>query len=200
MLPSVASSGIAPFAESNRELGLPAPPRFLTPPGRSISELTAADIMRRSLICARSTQALSEAERTLVQAHVGGLPVVDNGRLVGVLSRSDIARVRVLTRSLDGQVSDAMRWDSQADGFQHAAAGADFEGFRGRTESLKVRDAMRGQPITCLPTTPVRELAAEMIKNHVHRIIVVEGDRPVGIISSLDVVELVAASECKNVG
>jgi CBS domain-containing protein len=159
--------------------------------GRRRDELTAADIMRRPLICARPMQALADAERTLVHARVGGLPVVENGRLVGVLSRSDIARVRVLTGALDGQVSDEMRWDTQADGFVHAAH-TDFEGFKRRSDSLSVRDAMRAQPITCQLTTPVRELAATMIKNHVHRVIVVEGDRPVGIISSLDVVELVS--------
>ncbi len=191
MVPSVVPSGIPSLPEPDQAVGLPTVPRFISSPARSLQELTAADIMTRSLISTRSTQPLSEAERTLVHAQVGGLPVIDHGCLVGVLSRSDIARVRVLTRSLDGQVSDAMRWDSQADGFQHSAR-SDFEGFRGQTETLKVRDAMRTQPITCAPTTPVRELAAEMIKNHVHRIIVVEGERAVGIISSLDLVKLVA--------
>ena len=119
------------------------------------------------------------------------MPVVAGTDLVGVLSRSDIARVEVLMQSLDELVSDRLNWDTQADGFKHTTR-PEFEGFRNRLEKLKVRDAMIDHVVTCTPQTPIRELAAEMLRHHIHRIIVVEGKHPVGIVSSLDLVRLVA--------
>ena len=54
---------------------------------------------------------------------------------------------------------------------------------------LKVKDAMHDQPVTCGKHTPVNEVAETMVRLHIHRIIVVEDQRPVGIISSLDLVQ-----------
>jgi CBS domain-containing protein len=160
----------------------------------SVNELTAADIMTRKLITARPSQDLAEIERTMINERIGGLPVVEKGRLVGVVSRSDIARMQVLMLSLDEQVSDEMRWDDvHADGFQHTPE-PEFQGFRQRIARLKVKEAMRDQVVTCAPTTPVGQIAAQMIDRHIHRVIVVEGDRPVGIVSSLDLVKILAGT------
>jgi CBS-domain-containing membrane protein len=102
-----------------------------------------------------------------------------------------MARMEVLMRSLDGLVWDRLNWDVQADGFKHTA-GPEFEGFRMRLGKLKVRDAMSDQVVTCTPQAAVRDVAAEMLKHHIHRIIVVEGKHPVGIVSSLDLARLIA--------
>ncbi len=147
--------------------------------------------MTRSLIVARPDQDLKDAERLLIEHRISGLPVLEGPNLVGVLSRSDIARVEVLMQSLDGLVWDRLNWDVQADGFKHTA-GPEFEGFRKRLDKLKVRDAMSDRVVTCTPQTPVREVAAEMLQHHIHRIIVVEGKHPVGIVSSLDLARLIA--------
>ncbi len=152
--------------------------------------VVAADIMTRSLVTTRPDEDLKDAEDLLIEHRVSGLPVVDEGKLVGVLSRSDIARIEVLMKSLDGLVWDRLNWEIQADGFRHTP-GPEFEGFRGRIGKLKVRDAMSDQLVTCSPQTPIREIAAEMWRRHVHRIIVVEGSKPLGIVSSLDLARLV---------
>ena len=151
--------------------------------------LQAGQIMIKALICVGPQQCLRELELLLIEHRIGGVPVVDEGRLVGVVSRSDIARVQVLMNSLDGQVTDELRWDDQADGFQHNER-AEFQGFRQILDRLKVKDAMHDQVVTCTPATLVAEVAESMVRQHTHRVIVVEGDRPVGIISSLDLVSL----------
>ena len=157
-----------------------------------IKDVTADEIMRQPVVCARPDQSLAELERLLFDAQITGAPVVDRGRLVGVVSRSDIVRVQVLVESLDGEVSDRMQsFDVGGDGFQQGVRET-FQGFRQRLVQLKVSDAMRRQVITCGPKSPVVEVAANMARQHVHRIIVVENDRPVGVISSMDIVEMVA--------
>lgn len=163
-----------------------------------LQSITAGQIMTRSLICATPQQDLTEAESLLIEHRVGGLPVVDNGKLVGVLSRSDLARVQVLLDSLDGQVTDQFEWAQQADGFQHAEP-AEFRGFRQMLSGLKVKDAMRDELITCTKDTTVGEMAATMVRQKIHRIIVVERNRPVGIVSSLDLARLLASTTAESV-
>jgi CBS domain-containing protein len=155
-------------------------------------EVRAGDIMTTAVVCARPEQRLKELERALIENRVGGMPVVEGDRLVGVISRSDLTRIEVLMRSLDGLVSDELRRDEvQADGFAHAEAD-EFQGFRQRLDDLTVKDAMRDQVVTCHAATRISEVADAMLREHIHRVIVVEGSRPVGIVSSLDIVKLVA--------
>jgi CBS domain-containing protein len=154
--------------------------------------LTAADIMTRSLVLARPEQDLLEIEGLLFERRISGLPVVDEGRLVGVVSASDVSRVQVLMNSLDGQVNDRLDWTQQADGFAHAQP-PQFSGFRQMIGRLKVQDAMRDQVVVCAPDAPLAEVAKVMLAEHIHRIIVVENERPVGIISSLDLVKVLAS-------
>ncbi len=158
----------------------------------AVPQLLARQLMQTSLITTTPEARLTEARHQLFEAHIGGLVVVEGNRLVGILSRSDLGRVEDLLETLDGEVTDQREWlAEQADGFQHPS-GNDYQGFRHRLAELRVRDAMRTQVITCLPDTPLAEVAGEMIRHHVHRIVVVEGDRPVGVISSLDLVRLLA--------
>lgn len=151
----------------------------------------ARDIMRRDLVTAEPGQSLAELRHLLIESHVSGVPVVDGGRLVGVVSRSDLVRVEELVEALDDEVAEEQWHERETDGFSHTRREG-FAGFRRRLSGLKVKDAMRAQVLTCSPDTPVREVAAEMVRHHVHRIVVVDGHKPIGIVSTLDITALVA--------
>ena len=161
----------------------------------SLVKAVARDIMRSNLITAQPDQSLVDLRHLLIESHVSGVPVVEDGRLIGVVSRSDLVRVEELGEALDAEISEEVWLENQADGFKHPAPEG-FRGFRRRLSELRVKDAMRAQVVTCLPDTPVKEVAAEMVRHHVHRIVVVEGDKPLGIVSTLDIAALVA----ENVG
>jgi CBS domain-containing protein len=157
----------------------------------NVAGLKAADVMTRSLVLARPEQDLLEIESLLFERRISGVPVVDEGRLVGMVSATDVARVQVLMNSLDGQVNDTLDWSQQADGFQHTDP-PQFSGFRQMIAKLKVQDAMRDNVSVCAPDAPLADVARTMLAERVHRIIVVEGERPVGIISSLDLVKVLS--------
>lgn len=160
----------------------------------SFANLVARDVMCRDLITAHPGQTLAELRHLLIGSRISGVPVVEQGRLIGIVSRSDLVRVEELVESLDAEVSEEVWLEHQADGFKHSAPQG-FGGFRRRLSELKVKDAMRAQVLTCSPDAPVSQVAAEMIRHHVHRIVVVEGDKPVGIVSALDIAALVAGAE-----
>lgn len=156
-------------------------------------QIRARDVMQSELITADPEQSLAEVRHLLFESHISGAPVVSEGRLIGMVSRSDLVRVEELVESLDGEISAEQRMMQQTDGFRHSSVEG-FQGFKKRLSELRVKDAMRAQVVTCSPDTPVDEVAGEMIRHHVHRIVVVEGAAPVGIVSALDVAALVAGS------
>lgn len=53
---------------------------------------TAADIMTRDVVTIEPDMLLSQAAQIMVDKDVKRLPVVDNGRLVGILTRKDLVR------------------------------------------------------------------------------------------------------------
>ncbi|HJT36093.1 MAG TPA: CBS domain-containing protein, partial [Pirellulales bacterium] len=155
------------------------------------TQILARDVMQSKLITADPDQSLAEVRHLLFDSHISGAPVVSDGRLVGIVTRSDLVRVEELVEALDGEISQEQRAMQQTDGFRHSSVEG-FQGFKKRLSELHVKDAMRAQVVTCSPNTPVSEVAAEMVRHHVHRIVVVEGAAPVGIVSALDLASLVA--------
>jgi CBS domain-containing protein len=158
------------------------------------ADVAARDIMHADPIVVGPEQSLSELRHLLVTSQIGGVPVVSQGKLVGIISRTDLVRVEEMLEALDEQVGDRENWlDNQADGFQHPLPQG-FAGFRQALTGMRVKDAMRAQVVTCQPSTSVVEVADEMVRQHVHRIVVVDGDgqKPVGIVSTLDIAALVA--------
>jgi CBS domain-containing protein len=60
----------------------------------------------------------------------------------------------------------------------------------------EVRHFMTADPVTAAPTTPIRELARNMIDAHIHRVVIVDGEsKPVGIVSSTDLLAAMAYAE-----
>lgn len=155
------------------------------------NQILARDVMQGQLITADPDQSLAEVRHLLFESHISGAPVVNKGRLVGMVSRSDLVRVEELVEALDGEISQEQQLVQQTDGFRHSSVEG-FRGFQKRLSQLRVKDAMRAQVLTCAPDTPIAEVAAEMVRHHVHRIVVVENQTPVGIVSALDLAALVA--------
>lgn len=155
------------------------------------SDVRVGDVMTPAPLCVNPKDDLMEVEALLIERRIGGAPVVQDGLLVGMLSRGDVGRVLILLDSLDGQVNDQLDWSMQADGFQHVDP-PEFQGFRSLVDKLTVKDAMQDHVVTCLPDDRVGQVAVTMIQKRLHRLVVVENDRPVGMISALDMLKLLA--------
>lgn len=75
---------------------------------------TAAEVMTRSVETARPDEGLREAARRMVERGVKRLPVVEHGRLVGIVSRTDLLRTlhrddHDLARDVAVMLADPMR-------------------------------------------------------------------------------------------
>jgi CBS domain-containing protein len=61
--------------------------------GRPLSQIRVGDVMSKSLVLARATDSVTDAELVMREHQVRRLPVVDShGRLIGLLSQNDLVR------------------------------------------------------------------------------------------------------------
>jgi CBS domain-containing protein len=145
--------------------------------------LTAADLMSRDLVLIPQHMSLRTAGQLLSRSCISGAPVVDEaGRCVGVLSVNDFLQRAVK----EGQpMALAPRTSCACSDWQIAD-----------TEQLPVEEGgayMTADPVTVSPSTALVDLARMMLDAHIHRVIVVDGDRrPVGVVSSTDILAAVA--------
>jgi CBS domain-containing protein len=155
--------------------------------------LCVRDVMRTGVQTVGPGLGLPDLEEEFVKARVTGFPVVDRGRLVGVISRSDLVRRLVAERSLEEYASS---YYVDLSGFDPGAPAESLSELAARTgakvEGLTVADLMTRATVTTSPETPLVEVAALMLGRHVHRLPVTDGDQLVGIVSALDFVGLVA--------
>lgn len=160
--------------------------------------LTARDLMQSKVVSLRSAQPIQEALELLEEHAISGAPVVDGGgNLVGVLSRSDIARS---DRMRGGRIEDrGSEWDL-AYGSDDELEQDDLEGvLEGKDDynpelrgTDTVGDWMNRALITVAPDADLRDVCRMLHERGVHRLMVVEERKLVGIVSTMDVVRMVA--------
>lgn len=136
---------------------------------------------------------LAELADLLVTKRIGGVPVVEAGALVGVVSRSDFARIVSLERSLAGLVAEAETPAEFAPG-----EAPEPVALPPHVEGRAVRDVMVSATVTVSPETPIEEIADLLVKHHLHRVFVTDGKTLRGVVSALDIVRLVASRKLRE--
>ena len=144
--------------------------------------MRAHQIMTRPVITVSPETTVVEAANTMLQRHVSGLPVVDAGKLVGIISEGDfIRRSEIGTQRKRGRFMKFILGPSQT--------AADFVQEHGR----KVAEIMTEAPLTITEDTELEKIVHLMEKNNVKRLPVMRGDQVVGIVSRANLLQAVAS-------
>ena len=157
-----------------------------------MKNVKARDIMSTRVHSVSPDLPLIELERQLASHRISGAPVLDGGRVVGIVSRSDIDRH--LSRE-GSRVAATATWFYRA-GFDEAEpaepapdpSAAAIESMR----KTRVREIMTAEVISVAGEDPISEVAALMRNRRIHRVLVIEDGSLLGLISSLDIVGKVA--------
>ena len=148
---------------------------------------TAADIMTASPVTITPETTLRDAARILLDGHFNGLPVVENGRLVGMLTQSDLI-------SLDKKLEMPSFFLLLGGAIPMQMPGK-FERDLRRMAATTAREIMSTEPHFVTSQTPVEEIATIMIEKRYYTLPVVEDGRIVGIVGMEDLLKRLAAEE-----
>jgi CBS domain-containing protein len=178
--------------------------------------LKVRDVMTRDVVTLSPAATLREAAETLAAHHVSGAPVVDGGKPVGVLSLTDILDLLASTPPTPAERTDALDWkamvedppgwlgEAEAQGTYFSElwpdAGPDtYE--RIVTSQAREWDQLSAHVVAegmsralrwVGPEVDVVVAADTMQRARVHRLLVLEHGRLVGVISTMDVTRAVA--------
>jgi len=160
-------------------------------------DLIASEVMRRAVATVPRTLPLPALERAFLSSGISGFPVIDNDQLVGVVSRSDVIRQLHAEQLLAERTSDFYR---DADGFHELSVhdGAQVsERIGQRMQSLTVGDVMHSRLYAVSLEQTLRVVAQTMSDNNIHRVLVTQRGRLLGLITSMDLVRLYAQGRLK---
>lgn len=172
------------------------------------------DIMTPEVWSVSPDTTLRELVQLLTEEGISGAPVVEGGRVAGVVSVTDVLEAGALAQGeregageewpdwaeedLLGPEREATEEDAGAfftDPWPPAALDAVRalrEGMPELQPDLTVGEVMTRAVVALPPDTPVREAAARMVGAHIHRLLVVEDGRLLGVVSATDLVRAVA--------
>ena len=133
-------------------------------------EYRVADWMSTPPVVIAPTCSLAEAQQLMEQRHVRWLPVVEQERLIGMLSRGDL---RAAQPSAATTLSVFER--------------------RALLDHLTVATCMTRDPVTIAPDAMVLEAAQQLLEHKIGGLPVVEDGRIVGVITESDLFRLLLA-------
>jgi CBS domain-containing protein len=186
-------------------------------PGKSRAS-TLPELMSSNVITLQPEDTLRDAIGVLTGSGISGAPVVVNESVVGVISATDILEYEASTGGVPTERPDQQEWGEWGpapewkEGEEPAAryfteywadAGAEVdERFRAIMgpewdvlQEHTVAEAMSPRICALPPDTGVAEAAGYMLRADIHRILVMDGDRLVGLVSSADVLRFVAGEQ-----
>jgi len=158
--------------------GVSAVPKLPSAPREARARLTAADVMTSRVITVRPDTLVKDVAALMAAHHISGLPVVaGDGALVGVVTEADLLYKETGPRQPPGRLRSGLpRFGRTARAMT-------------KVEGLTAGEMMTAPVISAEETTPLREVAALMVRRRVNRLPVLRAGRLVGIVSRADVVQ-----------
>lgn len=155
--------------------------------------VTARDIMESKVLTVSPDLPLIDCHRLFAESEIHGAPVVgDDGTLVGVVSSADLLRAVAEEHGAGRIDSHYLRDFVEFSGPDWASMPADFQD---RLREVRVSDVMTTEVVSVSPDMDVSGVARTLCHQRVHRVLVMEGERLAGLISTFDLVGLLCQPE-----
>ncbi|MBK7635113.1 MAG: CBS domain-containing protein [Saprospiraceae bacterium] len=130
---------------------------------------SVSSIMTPNPICVNSKDTLTVVDKLLKEHRIHHLPVISDGKLVGMVSKSDFLFFRRGFSDENSKLEDEVRMNN-----------------------FTVKDIMTKRLAKLEPTDKIN-VALEVFKENLfHALPVVEGDKIVGIVSTFDIIKRLA--------
>jgi CBS domain-containing protein len=141
----------------------------------------AADVMTPDVISASPDTPLAELVRLMLDNDISGVPIVEDGRVVGIITEGDLLR-----RAELGAEPRASRWLELLTSSDRLAA--DYAKSHGRRAS----EIMTRDVVTVDAATPITDVAHVLEARHIKRVPVTRDGRLVGILGRRNLLQALA--------
>jgi CBS domain-containing protein len=149
--------------------------------------ITARDIMTADPVTVGPGMSVKDAARLMTERHVGALPVIEEDKVVGLVTEGDLIMQDVKVKFpttihlLDAFIFYPPSQDRMENELKKAVAAT-------------VGDVMTREPVAVAPDAGIEDVATLMVDRDVSRVLVTEAGRLVGIVSKSDIVRTIATS------
>jgi len=139
------------------------------------------DIMSADPLTIGPEASVTEAAMVMVENKVGALPVMEDDRLIGIVTEGDLIMQDVKL--------EYPTYLHLLDGFiMYPGATARFESELKKAVAADVRTVMTESPVTVQLDATLEDAATLLVAKDVSRLPVLDGDKLVGIVSKSDIV------------
>ena len=146
-----------------------------------MSERTVRDVMSADPLTVGPEVSVTEAARLMVDNRIGSLPVIEGGKLVGIVTEGDLIMQDVKL--------EFPTYLHLLDGFiMYPGATARFESELKKAVAADVRTVMTADPVTVQASATLEDAATLLVEKDVSRLPVMEGETLIGVVSKSDIV------------
>ena len=122
-----------------------------------------SSIMTKDVITLSLKDSLYSAEKRMKTNHIRHMPVIENEKLIGLISLSDLQRISFIDAYSKEGTEDTPVYNM-----------------------LSIKDMMIKNPLTASPQTTILEVSKLLASKEFHSLPVVENEKLVGIITTTD--------------
>ena len=157
--------------------------------------IVAKDLMSSDVLTVSEDLTVKELAAFFMENEITGAPVEgEDGSVTGVVSLVDLARA-----DAEHTEDSEDTWEPPTDGYydrpQDRLGETGIHVYRLGNETVRVRDIMNPKLYSVGPQAEVSEIASKMLSTHIHRLLVVEDNELVGVISTSDLLGLLVDEE-----
>ena len=165
--------GSVPVMKDDKMIGIVSKADFVTlAVGIAFDKITVKEIMSKDLVVVSPAERIIHARRQMIESHVGRLPVVEDEKVVGMITSKDLMRAFIDFRK---KVPEKYQ--------------------KSQIKELLVEDIMSSNPSYVSKDMAISEVAKIMMDTGFNGLPVVEDGKIVGIITQTDVLRLIEKLE-----
>ncbi len=139
--------------------------------GTTKAPLTVRDLMVKNPTTLDLNETLDLAEDIMNLGRIRHMPVVEEGKLVGILSQRDLFRSALIT-----------------------ALGFGRRTTRALVKTIRIKEIMTKNVVTIAPEAAIKDAAREMVQRKIGCLPVVQDSQLVGILTETDILRHIAES------
>jgi CBS domain-containing protein len=155
--------------------------------------LKVREVMSKDVATVGPDMLVRDAAMQLAKRGVSGMPVVENGRVVGIFSEADVLRSLRTTKKDMRLIFPSV--SSLGIAFQEEVSQREILEAYEEIGNKPVREVMTKDVVTVEPDIPLNEAIVKMVQKSIHRLPVVEKSALVGIVTRGDIIRGLARDE-----